>query len=76
MFQVVCQLDLLESDSHWNDTLLKANVFAGSVKLTERFAIVLVFCSISNPVELWLKYNDNFSEDIVQQIFARCQMLI
>ena len=64
-------LDLLENDNHWNDTLSEASLFASPDKMRELFAIMLVFCSISNPSALWIKYKDHFSEDLIRDIMRR-----
>ncbi|QQP49076.1 ATP-dependent DNA helicase, partial [Caligus rogercresseyi] len=47
---------LLEDDQHWDLTLEDA-----------LFAIMLVYCSLTNASQLWDKYRDSMTEDILLQ---------
>ncbi|GFV71822.1 hypothetical protein TNCV_2457571 [Trichonephila clavipes] len=57
---------LLEGDNAWCDTLTDASICSSASKLRELFAIILVFCNVSNPPELWNKFKDHFMEDYVR----------
>ncbi|GFY47790.1 ATP-dependent DNA helicase [Trichonephila inaurata madagascariensis] len=66
-YQAAClALGLLEGDNHWCDTLTDASISSSASKLRELFAIILVFCNVSNPSELWDKFKDHFMEDYVR----------
>lgn len=68
-YQAAClALGLLENDNHWHDTLAEASVSSGPSKLRELFAIILVFCNVSNPLELWNKFGKHFNEDLVRDL--------
>lgn len=52
-YQAPClALGLLENDNHWYDTLTEVCVNSSALKLRELYAIMLVFCSVSKPLEL------------------------
>ncbi|GFQ85412.1 ATP-dependent DNA helicase [Trichonephila clavata] len=66
-YQAAClALGLLEGDNHWSDTLTDARISSNASKLRELFAIILVFCNVSNPSELWDKFQDHLMEDYVR----------
>ncbi|GFQ90385.1 ATP-dependent DNA helicase [Trichonephila clavata] len=66
-YQAAClALGLLEGDNHWSDTLTDARISSSTSKLRELFAIILVFCNVSNPSELWDKFQDHLMEDYVR----------
>lgn len=66
-YQAAClALGLLEGDNHWCDTLTDASISSSASKLRELFAIILVFCNVSNPTELWDKFKDHFTDDYVR----------
>ncbi|GFR16178.1 ATP-dependent DNA helicase [Trichonephila clavata] len=66
-YQEAClALGLLEGDNHWSDTLTDARISSSASKLRELFAIILVFCNVSNPSELWDKFQDHLMEDYVR----------
>ncbi|GFY66027.1 ATP-dependent DNA helicase [Trichonephila inaurata madagascariensis] len=66
-YQAAClTLGLLEGDNHWCDTLTDASISSSAFKLRELFAIILVFCNVSNRSELWNKFKDHFMEDYVR----------
>lgn len=52
-FQSAClALGLLEDDNHWDKTLEEAALSDYPAKIREFFAIMLVFCQLSNPSNL------------------------
>ncbi|KAI5699530.1 hypothetical protein M8J75_004357 [Diaphorina citri] len=68
-FHAAClAMGLLEDDVHWDDTLREAAVSDSPKKLRELFVILLVFCQISNPRQLWEKYREFLSEDFTHQV--------
>ncbi|XP_071575058.1 uncharacterized protein [Temnothorax nylanderi] len=68
-FQSTCKaLGLLEDDKQWDNTLEEAVLCDSSLKLRELFTVMLAFCQLSEPLSLWEKYKDSFSEDIMRQV--------
>ena len=57
------QMGLLQSDTHLEDTLNEAAAFQMSSSLRTLFAILLAYCSPSNPRALWEKYEAEMSRD-------------
>ncbi|XP_071916245.1 uncharacterized protein [Coffea arabica] len=57
------QMDLLQSDTYIEDTLDEAATFQMPSSLRSLFAIMLAFCSPSNPKYLWEKYEPKLSRD-------------
>ncbi|XP_043863668.1 uncharacterized protein LOC122756901 [Drosophila mojavensis] len=65
-FRAACQeLNLLENDTHWETTIAEAIIFASSSQIRTLFAIIISTCFPSKPRELWNKYKDKMSEDIL-----------
>ncbi|GFY63907.1 uncharacterized protein TNIN_23161 [Trichonephila inaurata madagascariensis] len=54
-----------EGDNHWCYTLTDASISSSVSKLRQLFAMILVFCNVSNPSELWDTFKDHFMEDYV-----------
>lgn len=68
-FRAACQeLNLLENDNHWDTTLAEASISASPSQIRTLFSIIISTCFPSNPSDLWNKYKDNMSEDILHQI--------
>ncbi|XP_027076324.1 uncharacterized protein [Coffea arabica] len=57
------QMGLLQSDTHVEDTLDDAVAFQMPYSLRTLFAILLVYCSPSDPKSLWEKYEAALSSD-------------
>jgi hypothetical protein len=65
-YQAACMaLGLLENDQLWHDTLEEASLFKSSKSLRYLFAIMLHECCLSDPKELWVKYKEHLSEDLL-----------
>ena len=58
---------LLEDDKHWEETLEEAEACRVPKQMRSLFAVMLMSCEISNPMGLWDKYKEGFSEDILFQ---------
>ncbi|XP_077282750.1 uncharacterized protein LOC143908816 [Temnothorax americanus] len=68
-FQSTCKaLGLLEDDKQWDNTLEEAALCDSPLKLRELFTVMLAFCQLCEPLSLWEKYKDSFSEDIMRQV--------
>jgi len=64
-FEACQTLGILENYNHWSLTLSEASNSSSPAQLRNLFAIMLNVCAINNPNELWVKYKNNFSEDIL-----------
>ncbi|GFW07512.1 ATP-dependent DNA helicase [Trichonephila clavipes] len=72
-YRQACQeLNLLENDAHW-DTVADATNTARPQQIRTLFAIILTTCFPSNPKDLWEKYKDYMSEDILHRLRAANQ---
>ncbi|XP_053598610.1 uncharacterized protein LOC128668835 [Microplitis demolitor] len=68
-FQEACRvMGLLEDDAHWDQTLAEVSISHSSFKIRELFAVMLVFCQVGDPIKLWDKYRDNFTDDIKRRM--------
>ncbi|XP_067129653.1 uncharacterized protein [Centruroides vittatus] len=73
-YREACQeLNLLENDAHWDTTLTDASNTAQPQQIRTLFAIILTTCFPSNPKDLWEKYKDCMSEDILHRLRATNQ---
>lgn len=69
-YREACQrLHLLEDDMHWDTALHDASVTSHPKQIRVLFAIIISTCLPSNPQELWNKYKDYMTEDLL--ILAR-----
>ncbi|OMO49584.1 DNA helicase PIF1, ATP-dependent [Corchorus capsularis] len=65
-FQRACEvLGLLGDDKEWNEAMLQASEWATSGQLRLLFVIILLFCHVSNPTELFEKNWKIMADDIV-----------
>lgn len=68
-YREACQeLNLLENDGHWDTSLADASNTAPPHQIRTLFAIILTTCFPSNPKDLWEKYKDYMSEDILHRL--------
>ncbi|GFW18545.1 ATP-dependent DNA helicase [Trichonephila clavipes] len=73
-YRQACQeLNLLENDAHWDTALADAWNTARPQQIRTLFAIILTTCFPSNPKDLWEKYKDYMSEDILHRLRAENQ---
>lgn len=71
-FHAACKaLGLLEDDKHWEHTMQDAAISESPVKLRNLFVIILIFCHVSDPVDLWLKFRNVMTEDILYSFRQR-----
>ncbi|XP_026475891.1 uncharacterized protein LOC113381100 [Ctenocephalides felis] len=64
-------LQLLGNDSHWDNKLKDDIISSSPHHVCTLFAIIIPTCFPSNLKDLWLKYRDDMSNDILYS--ARCQ---
>ncbi|GFV18973.1 helitron_like_N domain-containing protein [Trichonephila clavipes] len=70
-YRQACQeLNLLENDAHWDTARDDASNTARPQQIRTLFAIILTSCFPSNPKDLWEKYKDYMSEDILHRLRA------
>ncbi|GFQ69331.1 ATP-dependent DNA helicase [Trichonephila clavata] len=68
-FREACQkLNLLENDAHWDISLADASNSAQPQQVRTLFSIILTTCFPANRKDLWEKYKDYMSEDILHRI--------
>jgi hypothetical protein len=68
-YQAACKvLGLLEDERHWDTTMEEAVLCGSLFKIRELFAIMLIFCQLSDALSLWEKYKDSLSEDIRHRV--------
>ncbi|GFT09255.1 ATP-dependent DNA helicase [Trichonephila clavipes] len=73
-YRQACQeLNLLENDAHWDTALADASNTARPQQIRTLFAIILTTCFPFNPKDLWEKYKDYMSEDILHRLRAANQ---
>ncbi|GFW35090.1 helitron_like_N domain-containing protein [Trichonephila clavipes] len=71
--QACQELNLLEKDAHWDTALADASNTAQPQQMRTLFAIILTTCFPSNPKDLWEKYKNYMSEDILHRLRAANQ---
>lgn len=59
---------MLESDQHWENAIADATISSPPNAIRNLFAIILTTCSPANPMNLWNKYRDDMSEDILNRV--------
>lgn len=63
-YQEAClKLGLIGDDKEWDYALQESQLFESPFKIRNLFAIILAFCEVSNPEQLWVKYWKSMSED-------------
>nr|XP_042906016.1 uncharacterized protein LOC122270892 [Parasteatoda tepidariorum] len=68
-FREACQkLSLLENDAHWDISLADASNKAQPQQIRTLFSSILTTCFPANPKDLWEKYKDYKSEDILHRM--------
>ncbi|GFR27274.1 ATP-dependent DNA helicase [Trichonephila clavata] len=68
-FRETCQkLNLLENDAHWDISLADASDTAQPQQIRTLFSIILTTYFPANPKDLWEKYKDYMSEDILHRM--------
>ncbi|GFX67059.1 ATP-dependent DNA helicase [Trichonephila clavipes] len=73
-YRQACQeLNLLENDAHWDTARADASNTARPQQIRTLFAIILTSCFPSNPKDIWEKYKDYMSEDILHRLRAANQ---
>ena len=73
-YREACQLlQLLQNDSHWDNTLKDSIISSSPHQIRTLFAIIISTCFPSSPKDLWVKYRDDMSEDVLHRV--RCQTL-
>ena len=58
-------LGLLDGDKEWHEAINQASQWAIAAQLRELFVIILLFCEISEPLQLWENSWQLLSEDIL-----------
>lgn len=67
-YREACQIrGLLESDDHWKSTLEEAASTKMPSALRKLFCVIICECNPSNPLDLWEKFKEDLSLDILNQ---------
>jgi hypothetical protein len=67
-FQDACRdLGLLQDDQEWISCMQNSATFASAYQMRHLFVSLLLFNSISNPLELWNTFKENMSDDFLYQ---------
>ena len=64
---VCCALEILADDNEWDKVLAESFSTVSSQKARELFAVMLLFCEVHNPLQLFSKYLDFFADDLRRQ---------
>ena len=68
-FEESCRArNLLVDDLQWELTMEEAVSTVTANELRELFAIVIVFCMLPNPVDLWERFKNDMTYDIHRQM--------
>ncbi|GFQ84334.1 ATP-dependent DNA helicase [Trichonephila clavata] len=68
-FREACQkLNLLENDAHWDISLADASNTGQPQQIRTLYSTILTTCFPANPKDLWEKYKDYMSEDILHRM--------
>ena len=68
MFKSACYaLGLLDGDKEWNDAIKAAKQWATAAQLRQLFITLLLFCEVSNPLQLWTNNWQALSDDILHR---------
>ncbi|GBO99544.1 ATP-dependent DNA helicase pif1 [Eumeta japonica] len=68
-FREACEArGLLEIDNHWDVTLEEAAQCRSAGKMRELFAVLVATCGLSNPQQLWDKYKNYMTDDILHRL--------
>ncbi|XP_027169453.1 uncharacterized protein LOC113769184 [Coffea eugenioides] len=62
--EAVFEMGLLQSDTYLEDALTDATTFQMPFSLRTLFAVLLVYCSPSNPRLLWERFEGELSQDL------------
>lgn len=64
-FQLACQhRGLLQNDDQWNQTLEEAAISNVPSKLRYLFVLILSYCQVTDPTQLWINQKNHFCEDL------------
>jgi len=67
-FQDACQdFGLLQDDQEWTSCMQSSETFASAYQMRHLFVSLLLFNSISNPLELWNTFKQDMSDDFLYQ---------
>ncbi|XP_071718258.1 uncharacterized protein [Rutidosis leptorrhynchoides] len=71
-YRAACEaMGLLGNDKEWETAIEEANATATAAQIRSLFSYILVFCDVSNPVNLWKKFWKAMSDDIPLKAAAK-----
>jgi hypothetical protein len=57
-------MGLLIDDNQWHQALEEADLWASGRQLHDMFASMMMFCEVTNPIQLWDAHWESLSDDI------------
>ena len=60
-----CALGLLDNDNEWHDCIIEASNWASGKQLRQLFVTILMFCEVSDTLNLWESNWKLLTEDIL-----------
>jgi len=57
-------MGLLTDDNQWHQALEEADLWASGRQLHDMFASMMMFCEVTNPIQLWDAHWESLSDDI------------
>nr|GEX41943.1 DNA helicase PIF1, ATP-dependent [Tanacetum cinerariifolium] len=67
-------LGLIGGDEEWTMALQEAAGFATASELRRLFVHILIFCNVSNPINLWQKSWQNLCDDVPRKLSKRLRI--
>jgi hypothetical protein len=64
-------MGLLANDNEWHQALEEVGVWASRRQLRDMFTSMLMFCEVTNPIQLWDAHWESLSDDI--EAMTRCE---
>ena len=61
------KLGILESDAHWDNALTEVSATMMPRAMRVMFAVMISECNLSQPLQLWMKFREALSHDILHQ---------
>ena len=72
-FKATClAMGLLEDDQEWIKSLEETARFASSSQIRATFAVILQFCTPSEPEALWEMFKEDMSDDFLYSEMQVC----
>jgi len=64
-------IQLFENGSYWDNTLKNSVISSPLHQIRTLFAIIISTCFPSNPKDMYVKYRDDMSEDVLHRVRSK-----